>query len=745
MRGLKRNSSKNSDKNYELLPDEIITFPYLEEGDDQNTTSFGTLGSECIGNAKQGRISRFSRNVKNDFLNFSWKEQLPVLLLLCCMAIYLSTRLIGLRQYPVYFFTDEAVQTLLAEDLVNKQFIGNDDVFLPTFFYNGYQYNLGTSVYLQVIPYMLFGRVLEVNRGVSVLATSLTAIFLYLTAKKIYQVKTPWLIVLLLSIIPVWFLHSRTAFETSLAVMFYSGFIYYYFSYRRGERKHIFMAVMMAALTFYTYSPVRFVILASALVFFLIDLRYHFRNPKQIGIAFGFALILAIPMIRFQLQHPGANLEHLTLLGSYWIQDISIFEKLKIFFQQYFSSFSMDFWFFPDDSILSRHRMGQYPLIPTWYLLFLLVGLILIFKHWKDVSNRDLLLVLLMTPIGGSVVERGVTRMLVMVIPCVLLVMIGINWIQGWIENKNKKSGVIITAVFAVFLCGFNIYLLLDALENGALWESDYGMTGLQWGAVQLSEKIPEFMEDNPEHVQIMLTPTWANGTDNMMRFFLGTPLPFVMGNIDTFLVNYVPIPDDLVLIMIQPEYDNMIASGKFDHIKIVDEIPYPNGQPGFLFVKFQYVDNIEEIFAEEEAERSVLQVGVLEVNGVPAEVSYSYLDMGQLSDLFDHDDQSITRTFEANPMLVQVHYDVPVDLRQCTARIGGVSSHVELALYDEDRQLIKEYKLDKPEEAAPRVVDFEIQPTTGVSYANLSVENAGELEPAHVHLWEFTCTPQGE
>jgi hypothetical protein len=745
MSGSKQNSSKSKNNYYELSPDEILVFPETN-GEEKLSTINKNLVDDCaVKNPKKKKSFPIWKKIIKHYENYNWKSALPILLFTCCLAIYISTRLVGLRQYPIYFFTDEAVQTINAEDLVNKHFVGNDDVFLPTLFYNGYQYNLGTSVYLQVIPYMLFGRVIEVNRGVSALATSLSAVFLYLLARKIYKIKYPWLVILLLSITPVWFMHSRTAFETSLAFMFYSGFMYYYFSYRKGERKHIYMAVVMAALTFYSYSPAQFVILISGGVFFLIDWRYHFEKPKQIGLAFALALILSIPMIRFQIQHPGANLEHMAVLRSYWLDNISIFEKLKLFFREYFSSLSPYFWFFYNTATLIRHRMGHYALIPVTYLPFIVIALILVIKNWKEAAYRDLLLVLLIAPIGGSTVGRGVTRILITVIPFVMMTMIGINWLQGQIEKRKQLINKIITIGLGVILCGFNFYLLLDALNNGATWDSDYGMSGLQYGGVQLAEKLPEYLNDKEDPQKLLVSPTWANGTDIIMRFFFGTPLPFDMGNIDAYLTNYVPIPDDLLFVMTMPEYNDMIKSGKFDQIQIIDEIPYPNGEPGFLFVKLQYAENIEEIFANEAAARRILQEGEVDVSGVPAEVSYSYLDMGQLSDIFDNDTDTIARTFEANPMEVNVHYLVPVNLQQCTARIGGTPSHVELALYDEDQQLISEYALDAEKTMTPRVVDFQIDPVNNVSYANLSVENAGEGEPSHVHLWEFTCTPQGE
>ncbi|MBI9049351.1 MAG: glycosyltransferase family 39 protein [Anaerolineaceae bacterium] len=675
----------------------------------------------------------------------NWKKNLPLILTVLCLILYLSTRLIGLREYPVYFFTDEAVQTLLAEDLVTNDFRDAHGEILPTFFFNGYQYNLGPSVYLQVIPYMLFGRVLEVNRGISVLATSFSALFLFLIAKRVFKMKLPWLLILLLSITPVWFLHSRTSFETSLAFMFYSGFIYYYLSYRAGKSKHLFGAILMAALAFYTYSPVRFVVLGNALVFFLIDIRYHLKNKRLILYGVGFGILMTIPFIRFQVQNPGANLEHLRILGSYWIQDISIFAKVGIYLKEYISSFSLGYWFFSQMGELSRHRMGHYAYVPIWMLPLVLGGMLISIWRCKDTKYRDVLIFFVLAPMGGAVVARGITRILILVIPFLLFSGMALDWLIVYLQKRFKSANVLLSVGLIAILGWANIYLLTDALENGATWDTDYGMAGLQYGSIQLADKIPEYMdrEDNP--VQLLVSPTWANGTDMVMRFFFGTPLPFAMGNIDTYINNYVPIPDDLLIVMTKEEVERMYESNKFDQIEIVDRIAFPNGQTGFSFVSLKYIDAIEDVFAEEVAARKILQVEELPISGVPAAVSYSYLDMGQINDIFDHDDASMIRTMEANPMVIQVHYNHPTDLERCTVRIGGTASTMDLELYNDEQTMIGQYHIELEETAAPRIIDFEIIPQDDVTEVHFILFNTYDVEPAHVHLWEFTCTRQAE
>src|SRR5690349_9952238 len=62
------------------------------------------------------------------------------------IAVYLLTRLIGLTQFPIYFFTDEAIQSMSMVDLIDHGFRDLSNVWLPTYFRNGDYYNLSLSV-----------------------------------------------------------------------------------------------------------------------------------------------------------------------------------------------------------------------------------------------------------------------------------------------------------------------------------------------------------------------------------------------------------------------------------------------------------------------------------------------------------------------------------------------------------------------------------------------------------------------
>lgn len=173
------------------------------------------------------------------------------------LLIYLLTHLVGLEDFPIYFFTDEAAQTVLAADFIRDGLHGSEGELLPTYFKNHSYFNLSTSVYLQIMPYLLFGKSIFVTRATSAVFSLLVPIVLSLILKNIFCLPHWWSAALLLSVAPAWFLHSRTAFETVVFVSFYAAFLYSYLLYRYRSSWYLYPTVVLAALAFYTYSPVK--------------------------------------------------------------------------------------------------------------------------------------------------------------------------------------------------------------------------------------------------------------------------------------------------------------------------------------------------------------------------------------------------------------------------------------------------------------------------------------------------------
>ncbi|MBI9043160.1 MAG: glycosyltransferase family 39 protein [Anaerolineaceae bacterium] len=670
-------------------------------------------------------------SLKTRIMNVEFED----FLFLTALIIYLVTRLIGLDDYPIYFFTDEAIQANLAADFIRDGLRSAMGEWLPTYFYNSYQYNLSFSVYLQILPYLIFGKSIWVTRGASVLITLFAGLFVGLTLKKVFKLPHAWIGILLLSITPAWFLHSRTAFETSLATTFFAAFIFYYSLYRTDKVKYLYFAVISAALMFYSYSPARMVIGLTAVFLLLIDFGYHWKNKVIVLKGFGLTLLSAIPFIRFLILHPNENVQHMTVLNSYWIRENTVLGKLTIFFKEYLRGLDPAYWFKAHIHDLARHQMDGYGHMLWIMLPFILIGLIYCFKHFGKPQNRILIVSLIAAPSGAALVKIGITRALAMVIPASLLGAIGLIVLIRWLQDHWNIPAKLAGVFFFVLIGSFNVYLLRDALVNGPLWTQDYGLGGMQYGGKQLFSRVDELVEEFPDS-RVIISPSWANGTDNIARFFFEEPLPFEMGSVEGFLYDKQELDDHTLFIMIPEEFDQIKESHKFKDIKIEEVLKHPNGEVGFYFVRLKYVNNIDDILQAERDERRILREEDLMIMDAPATVRYSYLDMGSIFDAFDGDKASIIRTMEANPLQLQIKFSEHKYLQSTELKIGGTATNVNVVLYLDNSELI-EFEEQWEESPNPRMVMINFDEGYLVNSVFIEVRNIYDDEPAHVHLWE--------
>lgn len=661
----------------------------------------------------------------------------PAWLMAIAVGLYTLTRLIALDSFPIYFFTDEAVQTVLAADFLRDGLRSYTKELLPTFFVNGSQYNLGVSVYLQILPYILFGKSVYLTRLTPMLVGLLAPVCAGLTLRDVFHSRRYWLGALIFSVTPAWFLHSRTAFETALAVALYTAFLYFYLLYRSGRPRMLYVAVAMAALCFYSYSPAQLVVALTALLLFSFDIGYHWRNRRVVLTGLGLALLLALPYVRFLILHPTENANHLMTLDSYWIHDLTIGQKLGRFAGEYVRGLNPFYWFLPNNIDLARHVMKNYGHLLRPSLPFFLLGVVLAARRFRQPGERTLLLALLAAPAGAALAGLSVTRALFFVAPAVLLTAIGCDALLDWLERR-KLPGPLLNLLLFLTLAFANVYMLVDAVRNGPLWSSDYGLGGMQYGARQLFPALKTFADAHPDQ-DLIVSPSWANGTDVISRFYYGDQPPYQMGTIDGYIENFRPLDDHTTFVMIPEELERARASGKFTDLRVIETIPYPDGSDGFSFVQLQYVDNIQTIFANEREARRALQEKILTLPGGEAiKVSYSVLDMGSIEDLFDGRPNSLVRTREANPLQVNIAFEAPREVSRVILRVGGTASRILIEMIPAGDSEAQQVTLELGEAPEPRTVELPLTAAGLFTRANVSVWNANEGEPSHVHLWEI-------
>lgn len=651
------------------------------------------------------------------------------------MTIYLLVRLIRLADFPIFFFTDEAVQNVLASDLVRDGLHGYSQEFLPTFFPNGSQYNLSISVYLQVISNLLLGHSVWATRAICVLVTLLAAFAVGRILKDIYHSPYPWTAVLVLSAVPAWFLHSRTAFETALATSFYAGFLYFYMMYRCTSPRYLYAAIGLGVLAMYTYSPMQMVMLVTAVLLLVSDARYHWQQRAIWLRGAGLLVLLALPYMRFLYNHPSENLKHLQILDSYWVREIPLSDKLSHFFSEYLRGISPSYWYLPNSIDFVRHRMNDYGHLLTLSLPLMLLGMVLTLRKIRFSPNRVLLAALIAAPSGAALVNLEVTRALSMVIPAALITALGLSALLVWLERFRVSRGAL-ALLFFTLLAGFNLYLLDDALTQGPTWFHDYGLGGMQYGARQVFAAVEQEAAAHPEE-KIILSPSWANGTDVLGRFFEPEIQSFQMGSVDGYMDERLDLNDQTLFVMIPEELERAIKSGKFTDFRLEKTLPYPDGKVGFYFMHLRYSAGFEAMLAAEKQNRKKLRVDTLTWNGTPVQVSYPALDIGQIADIFDGNDASLMRTVEANPLALDIRFTQMKMLNGFSARIGGAAQQVTLTVYSRGQAQPWVFSQKVSETSEPRYVYFTFPKALDAARIHMDVLSVYDQEPTHVHLWE--------
>lgn len=654
------------------------------------------------------------------------------------LGLYLLVRLIGLVQFPIYFFTDEAIQTLLAADFLRDGFKNAFGEFLPTYFKNVYQYNLSVSVYLQVIPYLLFGKSVFVTRLIPMLFTLLAAGSVGLILRNAFHLPYWWSATLLLSVMPAWFLHSRTAFEAPLMVSFYAAALLVYLRYRLVSPGSLYGALILFALAFYSYSPGQVVVVTTGLLLLFSDLRYHWQHREIALRGLGLLILLVVPYLRFRLNHPLAVEEHLSNLSSYWLQPLSFGEKLKTFLEEYRYGLSPQYWYIPNERDLPRHLMKGYGHLYQMTFPLLALGLLVALRNWRSAAHRVVLAAFLAAPVGGALVQVSITRLLVMVIPASLLAGLGVSTLLTWLERWRNWRGLYSLLLFGLLALA-NTNMLRNALVNGPTWYTNYGLGGMQYGAQQLFSEVNRYTAQNPEKT-VVISTSWANGADVLATFFLNTETTrrsIRLGSIEQFIDSLQPLDPDMTVVMTDAEYQLARQSGKFAEIQVERVIPYPDGSPGFLFAHLQYIEDVTRLFEQEKLARRELLTDEIVIDGVPAQVRYSYLDMGNIQEVFDTDRKSVTRTREANPYVIEVIFSEPRQIRGLSIVIGSTEAILTVQVTPPGGQSVQyQGNLFGSIEFPESFLDFgEIILAQSIK---IELKDLRQAEPAHVHIWEI-------
>jgi hypothetical protein len=324
-----------------------------------------------------------------------------------------------------------------------------------------------------------------------------------------------------------------------------------------------------------------------------------------------------------------------------------------------------------------------------------------------------------------------------MVIPMAILTALGTAYLMDWAQRRWKISSVLLSvAVFAI-LAGANLYMLRDALVNGPLWYSEYGLTGQQYGARQVFGEIASYLKEKPG-THIVLSPSWANGTDVVARFFFDDPLPFEMGSIVGYFDEVKPLDDNTLFIMIPEEYVK-IPPTRFTDVRVEKILHYPNGQPGFFFVRLKYVPDIQSVIAREESARRQPKTSQVVIASQPVSVTHTPLDMGDIKDIFDGSLDTLVRTEAINPMQMTFDFPAPRQVKTVLLHVGGAATSVHLRAWQADQALPTDLTAAASEAPRPRDIQLNLPAPVAMTRLWIEIQNTNDPPDGHVHVWEVT------
>lgn len=602
------------------------------------------------------------------------------------IVIYAVTRLWRILEFPIYFFTDEAANPLFAEGLIANGFQDAQGNFFPIYFeVAGNRWGPLFSVYIHALSMSLFGKSALVTRATQAFVSFLAPIATSLILKDVFKKRYWWIGALLLAVAPAWFLHSRTGFETVMMASFFACFLLFYFLYRTRSVRYLFVALLFGALSFYTYSSGQILMVATGAVLAISDFRYHLRSWRVTLPGLLLVALLAIPVFRFRAMNPDFMEITLRTMNSYWFHDLSLAQKIETFLSTWIRGLSPQYWFMPNDTLLVRHRMEGYGNLSTWLLPFFVIGVGWNAWRIKYPLERAILLVAFVSPMGAALVEDvGITRVLAFTIPASIIIAFGIESFLTFMGRFSRLPSLPVAIVMFGLFSVASIGMLRDALINGPLWFRDYGLYGMQYGAQQLfGRALPAHLDAHPND-RVLVSPTWANGADNFVRFFLSKDhqARVQMLNVDYFMTARRTLDSSTLFVMTPEELARAQSSGKFKSIEVEQTIKYPDGRDGFYFARLTYADNLDEILAQEKEARSMPVLEQIHLDDQFVEVLHSQFDMGQLPNIFDGDKFTLVRGLEANPLVFDFRFPQARQISGLKAIFASMDFTLAVSLY---------------------------------------------------------------
>jgi hypothetical protein len=214
------------------------------------------------------------------------------------------------------------------------------------------------------------------------------------------------------------------------------------------------------------------------------------------------------------------------------------------------------------------------------------------------------------------------------------------------------------------------------------------------------------------------------------------------MGSVRGHTVQKLPLDENTLFIMTPYDYDFVLDNEKLTDVTVERIVPSPDGTPGFYFVHLRYVDNIDEIFAAEKAAREALRESAVTINGQAIKLRFSYLDSDfqaeSIALVFDNDPFTVTKTFEANPFVIEMTFPSPRIINGFSIIIGEANVQVTLKCQAETGAEPVTYTFEGQGTRNEPELSFDLPAPTQAQVLQVEVLDLRSQGPAKVHIWEL-------
>lgn len=411
-----------------------------------------------------------------NFLKKNWK-----IILILVFALALRTFKLGSN--PVSLDWDEASLGYNAFSILET---GRDEYgkLFPLIFKSFGDYKPGLYVYLTVPFIFLFGLTEFAVRVTSALAGVITVFAIFKLVSLFFKNKNLGLLSALVLCANPWHIHfSRGAWEANVALLFIVLGIYFFI--KGLAKKKLVLAAVFFGLSFLTYQGAKMMvplILLGLLVFYFEKIKT--LKKKDLFLPLILFALISMPIFLSLFSKSASRLKVMSVashrrpieiteeilrqvggnkiaFGIYENEGIAI---LRGALGRYFNHFSGKFLFFEGDWSNQRHSAGYIGVLYYFDLIFLLLGIMSLFKATGR-QKYFLCFWLLISPLPAALSRDAIQgiRSLNMVIPLTVIVSFGIYNFLHWLKTQRK-----------IIIIGFSVTLGIACLWNFVYYLDQY-------------------------------------------------------------------------------------------------------------------------------------------------------------------------------------------------------------------------------------------------------------------------------